>query len=306
MLGKNPIFLKKDSDKLLIEHFTLACMNIKKTAALAALSTLPLLASSQSQAAQIHSYFDLNGGVTYERPLIKEVGDIPFSIRNVPAHHDDGGGYPGEIKKDSLEPSGRVTYLNTKFGAQTAFFNDHLAVRAGLGLDLIFNAQTIMGPNNRDDLAERGYLGPHAGTDHRGTGTALTYIFAGTSYFAEWNTFLRPSAFVETGFKLTDTVSLNFGARYHQQNLFLENGYDRYDHLSPRKKYEAATYQVVTPYVSLKVNDNQDLGKSNWYLGIDAGVLTPMGERTTTLGKKLDIQKNKFAPFVGIVGGIKF
>ena len=124
--------------------------------------------------------------------------------------------------------------------------------KIGAGVDFL-NDTELFGrePNERTDTAERGYE-EYAGTNTRGYGTALTYIYAGERYWGgNWNTRLKPFAFWELGINLSKSASLNFGARANESILYISNGWDRYDALQTLGKHTAADYLVVSPYIAL-------------------------------------------------------
>lgn len=279
-------------------------INTAIAASVIAASTLlsPMLRagdSASSDAKPLSLYYDINGGLTYEQSVVKTVGNIPFSIRNVPVNPADSwaAGNDGPISQTSLNPSDRVSVLAARLGAQAS--SKRFEAKGGLSIDLIFNVQSLFDPNNRTDIAERDYEA-YAGSNIRGAGTALTYIYAGERYLANWNTFLRPSLFGEASLNLSESTSLSFGCKLFEQTFYLENGWDRYDSLQTRQTYPAANYVVVTPSVSFCYKDRTGSGKVTPYLEIGVGTSQIINKSYTSLGSQLTIEENKF-PILGFL-----
>ncbi len=256
----------------------------------------PMLRAGEP-AKTVSFYYDFNLGATYEESVINKVKGIPLSIRNIPVHSGDewAAGNDAPIKQDWLNPSDKANVLGFKLGARADF--KHFEFKAGADLEFLFNTDIVQEYNHRADMAERGYE-DYAGTDRRGYGTALTYIYSGERYWPSWNTFLRPSVFAEAGVKLSKSVSLDVGCKFFNQNFFLENGWDRYDSLETRETYSVANYQVIMPSVSLRFKSDAGEGdKLDPYFELGFGTQEIVGSRYTALGKEVSIERQR-NPFV--------
>lgn len=277
---------------------------LKKSLLLAPLVALPF-ANQSTQAADAKLLLDMNLGITYEQSIVSKVGNIPFDIRNVPVHSSDYSGGQGAIQKDSLEPSSRVTLMSSRIGLELSSNNKKLYINTGLGLDVNFGSETLSfwnEYNDRSDMAERGYLGSSTGTDQRGTGTALTYIYAGYRYGPDWNTFLKPNLFANIGYNFSKTTSLEAGVKVHQQELFLETGWDRYDKLDTKDTYGVAKYTVLQSNLRLKLKPEED---SKAFAAIDLGVSFPLSKKCSDLGNKLSLDE-KPALIIGVSANFEF
>lgn len=272
-------------------------MKAFKTTTLAALAALPLIAPSSSNAAAISYYGDINLGLTFEQSAIESVSGIPFDVRNVPRHKRDGGEFPGAIKDVSLEPGTRLTIIKSKIGAETSIFGDRIPIRAGVGFDFNFNTLGVKEPNKRSDMIERNYAD---GSDRRGTGSALTYLQAGTGYLANGNKFFRPNLFVATGYKFNPNWTVMLEGRVHQESLFLETGWDRFDELDEWKRHDVAKYTIVSPSISIEYQTTSENEKVRPYISFTIGTQKIVSERETSLGKSVNVKKGSgvFAGFV--------
>jgi hypothetical protein len=257
-----------------------------------------------TKAVDISPFFEATAGFTYEKALVDKVGNIPLVVRNVPVHPDDqfAKGGQGPIQQDALEPSNRFELAKAKFGLELEFLEKKLSIRTGLSLELQFDTETFSENNARGDMAERDYLG-RVGSNQRGTGTALTYNYVGVRYWPNWNSFLRPNVFVEGEYKIVRWCSASIGFKINEQTLFLENGWDRRDELETQDTYKAATYHVLSPYVSINgiLDENE-----RTFVRLEGGIQKVFSESRTSLGRQLQIERAGTPLFAGITFGIKF
>ncbi len=278
---------------------------LAKTLGILALGAMPFVSP---KAASLSFSADVNLGLTYEQSFVSKVKDIPLSVRNVPVHPDDYGN-SGPIQKDELNPADRVSLFELKLGPKLTFFDRRAFLRAGAGLDLNFSSQALefwKEPNDRADIAERNYLN-NPGSDQRGEGAALTYIYAGTRYTPTWNTFFKPYVFADAGFNITKHLSVRAGAKLFQEQIFLENGWDRYNSLETRDTFPLVDYTVLQPFVSLNLKrDNYSSDKVRGYASLDVGFLYPLSESKTKMGRQVTLNKNEPAVFVGIKAGFDY
>jgi hypothetical protein len=272
---------------------------------LSAASTIAVWGPACVRAAESKFGAEVSLGGTYEQPVVRTVNKIPLSIRDVPVHPDDAefAGNAGPIAKDTLRLSDRVSVLHLKGFFRLPIAHDRLAWRTGVGLDFDFRMEAVKDPNKRSDIAERNYENA-PGTDTRGEGAALTYIQAGTSYWFHENTFVKPYVFSEVSLNLSSNVSLDFGANLHQEQIFLENGWDRYDNLDTQATYNLENLVVVQPYVGLKCSFGKD--EDRWFVRLLAGTSQTISERKTDLGNAVELHRNSFPLLLGLEFGAQF
>lgn len=204
-------------------------------------------------------FAELNPVLNFSRP-IKEVRNVPESLRYIPIHHDDVHKVPesnnGVIEDDSAKPSAFFAFEFFKLGLETRI---NQWMRVETYVDLAWTP----GPTPKDDndafsfsfdsgeINERNYLGRNPGSDDRGRHTALTY----------WTTRFKPD--IIPGFKVdlvfpfgeetyggnTRKNELVVGAGIRKYALKFESGWDRHDDLDRMTRFTLADIEEKSFYV---------------------------------------------------------
>jgi hypothetical protein len=203
-------------------------------------------------------FAELNPVLNFSRP-IKEVRNVPESLRYYPIHPDDVHKVPesnnGVIEDDSAKPSAFFAFEFFKLGLETRI---NQWMRVETYVDLAWTP----GPTPKEDdnfsfsfdsgeMNERNYLGLKPGSDKRGRDTALTY----------WTTRFKPD--IIPGFKVdlifpfgaltyggnTRKNELVVGAGIRKYALKFEGGWDRHDNLERMTRFTLADIEEKSVYI---------------------------------------------------------
>ncbi len=238
---------------------------------------------------KIESFFSIDLGI-YETPLINKVENIPLKIRNVPKHPADD--YVNDknvapIESDNIKLAYRMSWLNPKIGCRSSFLDENIMVKLGMGLDFYPAGIFFFDYTTK----ERNYV-HYPGTEKRGTGEALTY-------YSIHPICLEPNIFSEIETNIAEKIKLGLGYKLSKVNIIAENGWDRYNQLERRKKYNLSGLVYGKPYISLIYGEKDDV-----QIALFFGLNNLIKKRFTNLGKQMNIDFNNKAWFVGFKIGI--
>jgi len=222
---------------------------IVKVAALgSALLFTPLQANSD-----FYFYGNLGLGLEAGTPTA-QVQTVPLEIRDVPAHPDDSSLSIAPIKDSEVTHFPYTLNLEAKVGV--GFEGDNFDIRIGPKAGLVLTG-------NFSWPIERNYTND-PGSDTRGTGAALTYY----NLQKEGLAFI-PGASARVSIPLGNQLigfaeySVDF---LHQ--LFMENGWDRYDKFEVRKTYKLADLIDHTIKVGINFPMGPEFASGEAYIGV--------------------------------------
>ena len=264
--------------------------------------------ASKKQTKKFSFFWD--AALTYRSSILASIKGVPFKVRDIPKHPAEPSWLyvdVAPIEKDSVKLYDRIE-MGTKFGGRIYLIKDKILLRAGLGIDL--SIATVLSENNkRKDMEERNYTNA-PGTNKRGYGAALTFYQViptfGPPYLT--NAYLRPSLFSEIEAKIGKKTTLALGCTLHWQNFQIRNGWDRYDDLQTRERYDLAKLTVGGPYVSIKFYSKELAyyigeklyGGGKSYISIDVGITKILKKHLTEMGKSMELDFNDPAFFIAI------
>jgi hypothetical protein len=235
--------------------------------------------------------FGANIGLSYDG---YEVNKLPFSLRNVPAHPDDGGGFPGAIeRKDYSALIGvelAVGYI------KTGDLSSNWRYRGGLGLKWIMYPAGFSSDTQRRNYTNR------PGSSQRGEGAALTYVDVGRygpipSFDPAGDFFLAWTPEVKLEFGKTSGVLQNifYGVSASYSEYRATTGWDRHDSSEQRDSETLSRCIPTRLYVTYREPDSQ--------FGITIGTqLNPRFD--TALGKQSGIKQPFATAFISF--GVRY
>lgn len=242
--------------------------NVKKFLAKSALS-LGLLLGKPALAQEKGAYGFATAGMDFLlEPGRAKVTYTAEPIRDVPAHSDDSW-----VGSESAKPINNKTlnYPPFVWGLEgvAALGYDSGAVDFSLGTRLSYPILTVP----IEDIEERNYMG-NSGTKDRGYGTALTYYGFRDNFLTGFDA-LTPGVYARLKFpKLHESFFLEYALDFRK--LTIDTGYDRYNSLDTRKRYDLADQKVhslragledknIEVFLGLVVTQNSltDLGKQS-------------------------------------------
>lgn len=205
-----------------------------------------------------------------------KVGNMAETIRDVPTHPDDSSTHAGPIKETKYGASSMLTI--------NAGYKWKISERVRLGTTI----KWILHPLYYfSDKAERNYTND-PGSDTRGYGAALTFVALearGVIPFGDW--FLNYTPQLELEYTL-DEYDKKFilGTSITYFKMQAVTGWDRYDELTPDKRYTLTHVIPLGLYLNWK--DFVTIGcKYNFTLSTD-------------IGKTSDADIEKFNVFIAI------
>ncbi|OHA35042.1 MAG: hypothetical protein A2928_04045 [Candidatus Taylorbacteria bacterium RIFCSPLOWO2_01_FULL_45_15b] len=236
-------------------------------------------------------------GVGYHQ-IGARVDNMPFDIRNVPPHPDDGGrgsfgdGPIERLKYDSNHGMNLSILYSREYGQGP---DRPFRFNWGAGLEWMINFDT--------SIQLRNYRGA-IGTEQRGYGTALTYVNikqggaippVGNNLgeiFLNWTPRLRLEI-APFGGKFRN-VWLGTSASYY--TIYAQNGWDRYDSLQTKDTFVFTHRFPIRTYMTIMSRDPT----FDMRIGLTAGVQFQPGT-ITDKGREADFSSKFMVFFAGIV-----
>jgi len=170
------------------------------------------------------------------------VDHMPYDIRNVPIHKDDG-----YVSQSNAGPISRETYSDNWFCTLGIEMRDNISA------NYRFNIKLSLFSFGNDDMAERNYTNA-VGTDERGEGAALTYcelheggLIAALGYSSTMPFDIVPEISLER--KIAGNLLLGVSVSYF--TVTGANGWDRWDAYEENQSYLFAHCFPIIPYLRL-------------------------------------------------------
>lgn len=239
-------------------------------------------------------------GLVYRSQTIKRVNNMPLAVRDVPKHPDDGyasNKNVAPIARDSAYIYGRLGF-NPRVGLAFPLDGErNFEWKVGLGAEISGNLGMFKEPDHRSDLTVRNYT-TDPGERTRGYGAALTYHQTYTALGEHWNTFFFPQLFTELEARLSDNIGLAVGFTFWYEQLWVENGWDRYDRYQTRNAHRIADIFAGIPYLSLRFDKEKK--DSFFNAAVDIGYVMPLSIEKRGFGKEMEITENNHGFFIGL------
>lgn len=263
--------------------------NCIKTATAITLLSFPATVKAESCL-----FYEVGSG--YEENTIDRVDKIPLRIRNVPKHSNDFYAQDtnvAPIQRDYANLYGHHNPIKTKIGIKGLL--GRLIPSIGIGIDL---------PLITLDIARRNYT-DNVGSEQRGDGAALTYYEVSTLFWPTSND-IRLSIFSELELFVNTKFGVAIGYSLFKESLIAENGWDRYNKLEVKDRYDLADLVVGQPYISFRFHTERDSDKEGIYadiISLNLGFKDVINTRKIGLGKDVDIRLDNKSLFAYLTIG---
>ncbi len=166
-------------------------------------------------------------------------GNIPLRFRQIPSHPDDTWIYQNPVIKtissDSVKP-GALFYFGNRIGPEVAVYR--LKFRSGINVIIPLAPKLMPDANSTREVNQ-------FGTSVRGEGTSLVY------YGIEARGTKKPGFYYEAEVHISKKFSLLAGYGKENYNVFLQNGYDRWNKFSKYRNYHLSSNQIEKRYLGL-------------------------------------------------------
>lgn len=186
--------------------------------------------------------------------------NAPEYMRYIPIHPNDWHAH--ELDNAPIEngitifPNALSIPLYGELGPQISFSNIKMRFKTGMSLELMNIVYPLVGLISHPfdgipqmNMKERDYL-LNPGSSKRGYGTALTYYRVYTQLKRKFPHYY--GAEIEIGIKEKEVLSLLLGwEEIASYDLFLENGWDRYDSLQVRETFLLGNFSPRKFYTGL-------------------------------------------------------
>ncbi len=234
--------------------------------------------------AEIKPFLELCFDAQFSMPSVKEVANVPESIRNAPIHHDDWG-TPGPIAATEGNGPWLTELRFLRFGLRTDL-TESIAWRNYVDLSLNYDYWFKWGA----DVNRRNYTNA-TGTEERGGGAALTFWSPNYDMFIPG--FRSELCFNDSWF---------LGAGLRRYGVGIITGYDRYDRLDNDNFTRIGKLLETSVYGGWS---NENIKGRHLFGDFRVGLNFNMYSENSEY-RDIDVSTNKIAPFVAFNVGWRF